>query len=232
MQDWKPPHHGMDAPSFVRFLAGLLQPEDELFFKVYKPSRGIADRFGVEPARAFFGMTADELWRASGCDIAKMVRHIVGGAIADTENLDGKLAREIAWPSSLFVQSVGADEVVAVCSKVRAAGRDLHWPMLDFRAEIPAERESAERLLEILCKSLKAIGALGGVVMESGNSYHYYGYEPVEPNVWRRFMQRSLLLEPFIDVRYIAHRLESGHAALRVTAARDKPHVPHVVAWV
>jgi hypothetical protein len=52
----------------------------------------------------------------------------------------------------------------------------------------------------------------------SGNSYHFYGRTLLEHRDWVKFIGRSLLLEPLVDVRYLGHCLLDGFASLRISA--------------
>jgi hypothetical protein len=121
---------------------------------------------------------------------------------------------------------------LVVCSRVedrRQGGRQhgttvRHIPMMDFRCE-PSDRNR-----ELVIMAMRKLGQQNGVVLESGRSYHYYGFDLLDEASWRDFMYRCLLLAPFTDSRYIGHRLLGGTARLRISASRHKPAVPHVVA--
>ena len=177
-------------------------------------------------------MTVDELWKAADRDIDALVGRLVGGKKSDgTDPLLFYSARELSDPGFRFPVSDN-DELLAICSRcMRADGSVGHLPMLDFRAEASTEPATAARTLELITKALIEIGAPDGVVANSGNSYHYYGFDSVTEVEWREFMLNCLLLEPVVDVRYIAHRLLSGGAALRITSSSEMP-MPHVVACI
>jgi hypothetical protein len=114
--------------------------------------------------------------------------------------------------------------VLALCSKCKLRdGTEGHIPMMDFRC-VP----SSENLQKIKI-ILKGIGQKNGVIVESGRSYHFYGFELLDENEWIRFLGKCLLLHPFTDARYIAHRLMGGACALRITATALKPKVPIVL---
>ncbi len=102
--------------------------------------------------------------------------------------------------------------------------RVKHIPMMDFRCE-PSSRN-----LKLVVEAMRRVGQQDGVVLESGRSYHYYGFNLLDEAGWLDFMYRNLLLTPFVDARYIGHRLLAGIARLRITASRGKPTVPHRVA--
>lgn len=126
-----------------------------------------------------------------------------------------------------------SDLSLVVSSRVTSSGTPWLWfrgpavshiPMMDFRCE------PSDRSLEFVVKAMRKLGQRKGIVLESGRSYHYYGFELLDEEEWRDFMHRSLLLTPFVDPRYIGHRLLAGTARLRITASRGKPAVPRVVA--
>lgn len=120
------------------------------------------------------------------------------------------------------------DASLLFCSRVflrRWNGVEVkHIPMMDFRCE-PSDRN-----LQLVVSSMRKLGQNRGVILESGRSYHYYGFELLDDIAWRCIMHRALLLTPFVDPRYIGHRLLAGTARLRVTASRGKPTVPRCVA--
>lgn len=103
-------------------------------------------------------------------------------------------------------------------------GGNFHIPMMDFH--VPSSDEG----LKFVIAGLHAANAPDGVILNSGNSYHYYGNALLLASGWIEFMTRCLLLAPLTDIRYIAHRLLAGRAALRLTASGAKTTVPTIVA--
>lgn len=223
---------GVDAKVLVRTLAKRCDGREVFSFKFYKPRPGIAQRLKICPPRKLFSMTVDELWKAADRDIDALVGRLIGGKKSDgTDPLHFYSAHELSEPDFRFPDS-DDDEVLAICSRfTRADGSVGHLPMLDFRAEACTEPATTARTLELIAKALIAACAPDGVVLDSGNSYHYYGFDLVTEVKWRKFMLNCLLLEPIVDVRYIAHRLLSGGAALRITSSSEKP-MPHVVTCI
>jgi len=49
---------------------------------------------------------------------------------------------------------------------------------------------------------------------------------------WVRFMGRALLLAPFVDARFIAHRLLDGECCLRVFAKSKTPPTPLIESCI
>ena len=75
---------------------------------------------------------------------------------------------------------------------------------------------------------LQQIGQDRGVVLRSGKSYHYIGFDLLDEAGVLDFISRSLLLLPLVDGRYLGHRLLEAELALRVSGCERKP-VPTVV---
>lgn len=98
-----------------------------------------------------------------------------------------------------------------------------HLPMMDFRCEPSPNGQ------KLVGSSMRRLGQAKGVILESGRSYHFYGFDLLTEECWLEFMYRSLLLTPFTDPRYIGHRLLGGAARLRVTSSSGKPVTPTVV---
>lgn len=98
-----------------------------------------------------------------------------------------------------------------------------HIPLMDFACPV------SEKNLEIVSTGLRLLGQHEGAILDSGRSYHSYGFSVMTEPDWRDFMVRALFLDPFVDTRYVAHRLLSRRAVLRVTAHPVKKQEPHVV---
>jgi hypothetical protein len=115
---------------------------------------------------------------------------------------------------------------LSVCSKMTVAeGYTVQLPMLDF-ACTPTEtnRHTISKMLEIIGQK--------GVILNSGASFHFVGVTPLTNDEWVRFMGRSLLLAPFVDSRYVGHRLLDGHCNLRLFARGKIPPKPFVQACI
>jgi hypothetical protein len=226
---------GLDAVGLVRRLARNRLPGDEFAFISYEPSKGVAERLKIDPARAFFCKTVDQLLKIER-DADKLVRQLVGRNFSDGAKEPTWIAAEQvsddAFNFDLLAEA--SNHVVGFCSCCKHPDLSVsHFPMLDLRVDAPPNGSKASsRTLGLLARALIAIGAPDGVILNSGNSYHYYGFNPVTEAKWRDFMLKSLLLEPMVDVRYVGHRLLSEKATLRLTKSSDKRTVPHVVACI
>lgn len=118
-------------------------------------------------------------------------------------------------------------DALGVCSKVTLYdGRIMHIPMMDFKAFVSTLNERS--LLRLFRQEL---GEQSGALLDSGNSYHYYGCRLVDVTDWHAFLGKCLLTAPLVDTRYIGHRLIEGFCILRISAARGKPRVPAMLKW-
>ena len=130
---------------------------------------------------------------------------------------DRALAEQINW--------LGPDEALAVSSKVRLdSGRYAHIPMIDCACSRSAENA------EVMMAFFASTGQEDGVLLDSGASYHYYGFRLLDEESWREFLGKCVLFEPMIDGRYIGHRLIDGYCRLRINHVTKKPKTPTVIA--
>jgi hypothetical protein len=126
-----------------------------------------------------------------------------------------------------ILRNVPKGSVLAICSKCTDRdGREMHIPLLDLACPQSPENE------QVVGAALGILHAPGGMVLDSGRSYHFYGNALLGVDEWRRFMARALLLHPFIDSRYVAHRLLAGQAVLRISTCASKPVEPRLVRLV
>lgn len=236
---------GNEAPQLVSKLPTLIPSLASLTFHRYFPGPGLEERLAESNDELLRGIfqRAEELRRLSDNDLpywesilaaswsTKKLDMLIGQALlhdftreantrsdvrADELTLD-RISKEIA--------SVPNDWVLALCSKCETLdGSQRHIPMMDFRCA-PSSLN-----LERTKVALQQLGETRGAILESGRSYHYYGFELQDLHQWIEFMAKSLLLAPFVDARYVAHRLIEGTSVLRITASERKPSVPRVVA--
>lgn len=117
------------------------------------------------------------------------------------------------------------DHAFALSSRVETVHGQRFLLLLDFACPVGEEQ---------LADVVRACQFNGwrGAVLESGSSYHFMGFEPMEFGAWVAAMGRALLLSGLIDVRYMGHALARGAGALRLHACEAKPTMPRVVALV
>lgn len=122
------------------------------------------------------------------------------------------------------------NEVVGVISKTSVESPGLtenqvyHIPMMDFCCE--GSSDNLKKIREFLSK----IGQKRGVILWSGNSYHYYGVDLLTTKEWLKFLGVCLLFTGYVDERYIGHRLLDGCGILRISSGGIKPEVPKIVS--
>lgn len=134
-------------------------------------------------------------------------------------------AYPIEMLASTLAQSPIHGSVRGLCSRVRLLdGSEAHLPLLDFQCNVSDENAAA------LLDAMKLMGQTRGVLATSGKSYHYYGFEPITLEKWRRFMAHNVLLAPLMDVRYLAHCMIEDIACLRIDPRPNQHTEPVVVA--
>lgn len=116
------------------------------------------------------------------------------------------------WPEYL-----GPREELAFHSRVRV-GNDIlaHVPLIDFRGELSTDH--FRRVVEVAGE----FGSNEVQFFRSGRSFHAYLNAVLEPDLWRRFVGRLLLLNApneaeWVDTRWLGHGLIAGFSALRWT---------------
>lgn len=126
----------------------------------------------------------------------------------------------------MIIRGLADDEGLAISSRLRMRnGFNAHLPMLDFACKPSAlNLEAVEYFLRAIDQS--------GVVLNSGNSYHFVGTSLLTTDEWLRFMGQSLLFTPLIDARYIGHRLYDGESYLRVFANNKLTKEPFIESFV
>ncbi|HKB68095.1 MAG TPA: hypothetical protein VKC61_19705 [Pyrinomonadaceae bacterium] len=116
------------------------------------------------------------------------------------------------------------EDVFAVASKCTLRdGSEAHIPMMDFGLKSPEGRET-------VVATMRGISPGGGTVLQTENSYHFYGTELLDSKGWLEFLGKSLLFQGVIDDRYIGHRLREGFSVLRLTRGPSHVELPFVVA--
>lgn len=145
------------------------------------------------------------------------------------EFLHGQKVREI-------IEGLPEDVQMVVFSKVLLQdGKSVHIQMMDFNLQ------KNEQGLNLVVERLKKVGVCSGWVLESGDSYHFYGSQLLSENEWVNFMGDCLLtsvvhgkdnIEQVADPRYIGHSLKRGGNALRITTRAGKTFEPRVVAFL
>jgi hypothetical protein len=123
----------------------------------------------------------------------------------DRSSLPERLKRESA------VKTRG--DVFAIASKCSLIdGTEVHIPMVDFRITPNPESEQA------VVTAMRSISPSGGAVMQSKNSYHFYGTSITRPAWLVRFSRKELVVSG-------AHR-RPLHRTSFARGLRRSPHQP------
>jgi hypothetical protein len=124
-----------------------------------------------------------------------------------------------------MAQSLGETGLLGVCSRVRlAGGKSAHIPMMDFICSISVTNRN------LIVQLIDNVRHGQGCLLESGRSYHYYGFKLLNENEWRVFLGKCLLMSGFADDRYIGHQLVDGYCVLRLSSRKANTCLPAVVA--
>lgn len=237
---------GIAAPDFITSLPDAIPQVKTFTFVTYEPSPSLAERltalaagdssvleraghirFDTEDVIPYWESVLAAAWASIDFDVfaSEACRHDPEASRDTIFKLDadalrrGELRKEAA--------KLEGDRVIALDSRCTLIdGVEAHLPLMDFRM-VPRAGD-----LGNVVAAVRAVGQRYGVVLKSGRSYHYYGFEPLSKSDWLNFCSRCLLLSPLTDSRYIAHRMLAGAAALRLTASVSKPYTPDVRAIV
>ena len=115
----------------------------------------------------------------------------------------------------------------ALSSRMRLEdGRDVHIPLIDF------DCSCSSRNLRYIAQALNVLDKTGGVILSSGQSYHYYGNSLLTLDEWPVYVARCFLLAPPVDARYLAHSLIEGEFSLRVSHHPSSCELPRVVGVI
>jgi len=194
------------------------------YFKPYTPQPGFEERMGELSICQLF---------LEQSNVATIVQKMLGSPdVKETASSLEEVGADhfSSRYSSLRDECRQKDQVLALCSYCRDPDdNEMHIPMMDFRVRSGGD---SGRKLEFLSEALRGLGQTDGVLLDSGKSYHYFGFHLLTQCNWRKFMAQSLLLGSLVDVRYISHRLQAGTATLRLTTSEHKTKMPQVVAHV
>jgi hypothetical protein len=198
---------GDTAPDFVLALA-LMNPRlESLSFTIYAPTPGVHERLADSRERP-------------GVDTVEDFLHHDNRSNENWQILVSDLSREI-----LIAKIAGLSGHLALALDSKCIFQDAslkYIPMMDFKQPPNANNlELLKRLLErIACKR---------IIVDSGASYHFYGFDFFDYAQWREFMGKCLLA-PWSDSRWIGHSLIANGGDLRISATERKQKAPSVCA--
>ena len=196
---------GDTAPNFVLALARMNPQVKSLSFTIYSPTPGVHERLAEATNRSAADIVSDFLHHDNSSNkewqvlVSDLTNELLNDKIAG-------LSRKLA---------LGLD---SKCTFQDGSGRYI--PMMDFQPTPSAEN------LELLKEFFKAIGC-EGIIVDSGASYHFYGFDFLDYAQWLRFMGKCLLV-PWADPRWIGHSVIAGTGVLRISATERKQKLPSV----
>lgn len=134
------------------------------------------------------------------------------------------------FPQKLRDIADGVDErhIITLSSRVmtRNSRSPAHLQMLDFRIRPSEENE------RLAADILKRVGA-EGILLNSGNSYHFYGYGLMPSDAeLSGFLGKASLFAPFVDQRWIAHQMIEGACALRISKGKSFARSPIFACYI
>lgn len=100
---------------------------------------------------------------------------------------------------------------IGISSVVQTKNGKRHIPMIDFNEGDP-------------CETLDKIG-MPGLVVASGQSYHFYGFDLQTDSEWKAFLGHIQYM-PGVDEVWRELQLKQGFSMLRLTPARGKLYQP------
>lgn len=108
----------------------------------------------------------------------------------------------------------------SICSYVELSrGVIRHIPMLDFRIGV---NDTNTQIVEEVCHLINQTG----YILNSGKSYHFIGDTLINSSERCEMLGKSLLLNPIIDDRWVAHQLRYFGSNLRISKKyNDFPQV-------
>lgn len=159
--------------------------------------------------------------------------HWIDGRPSETELFNQSVRLRQGLTFDFEGEVIDLRSIMGVCSMVETAdGSKHHIPMLDFCIGVGGDSLRTIRSSLALPK---------GALLETDNSYHYYGYDLMDESSWCKWMhnirlniRRKNLLKDVIDQDYLDYSIRRGYAALRVFRYPEttKITIPFVVGYV
>lgn len=190
---------------FVLSFARMNPSLKSLSFTIYAPKPGVNERLANSATRSATDIVGDFLHHDNRPNKQWQV------AVND---LTAEMLRD-------KIASLSADLAMALDSRCTFQDSSTKYiPMMDFKP--PPDENNLEMLKEFLNRI-----SYNGIIVDSGASYHFYGFDFLEHVQWIAFIGKCLLT-PWSDSRWIGHSLIAGGGALRISANRYKQKLPLV----
>jgi len=154
---------------------------------------------------------------------------IISANMMNTDNNDD--LTKIKWIKRTdltdFLRDLNANTTIGISSLCRLYdNKEVHIYMMDFACPKSDQNQN------IIIKLLSHVEHKGGILVDSGNSYHYYSLDTISKTEWHNKMIQSILMQPFADSRYIAHRLQNDIGVLRINANASKNYKPRIIKLI
>jgi hypothetical protein len=182
----------MTAPEIVKRIVARHDAIATLTLVSYKPRRAFKE---VEKELTQEQKLHRQFQNAPGARIT----------VTRSDVLDGVVEKEI--------RALSEGNALSLSSAVGLhSGGTAHIPMIDidFAGQTAIE-------LDVITPQLKEVEAHGGVLLASGNGYHYFGWGLLSAGDWYRFLGRCLMVKN-ADARYVGHCLIDGETCLRISS--------------
>lgn len=193
---------GVKALDFVLLLPAIIPNLQFLEFTIYSPTRGAKSRISKSQVISLRDKAKEFL--RNDANRNRRIR-------LSTEGLADRLLKTVSRLSD--TQALGIN---SKCWLRDGSVRQI--PMMDFKPKPgPAN-------INLIKQCLIKMGQ-SGVLLESGASYHFYGFTALDQNDWISFLGDSLLAESS-DSRWIGHSILQRYCVLRVTSSELKRTTP------
>jgi len=222
---------GEPVTRFINALCGRYPNFAELRFRKYVPTDGLSERLKSLKAPDRSGIVdhhppesaPDGEWLTAAKSIALQTGTMLWNVVAEMVMKEGKQLPRDALIEALVHRHSESERTLVLTRREMSDG-GLKLITQGLRGTESLALCSEVRLIanqSAICSMLGEIGQ-NGVVVDSGKSYHFLGASILTSDEWIRFMGRALLFAPFIDTRFIGHRLLDGECTLRLTAKDGK----------
>lgn len=233
---------GLTAVQLVARLPALCPDVSQFTFTRYAPQPGAATRLAqtsveLKPELEALLLNSPLVHRRA----IELLMFVSAADVEPERALDALLSQDDADEGArefrIDAHRLAADSVQTILSETptdKALGLSslcalkrggfAHLPLVDFCLAATPDNQ------QVMIAAARRLGLKHAAVLESGRSYHVYGFDLMTEPEWARFLARALLLTPIVDVRYIAHRLLARRSVLRINSSVAKPEVPLVVA--
>lgn len=228
---------GNSIENFTNSLREVYPSVKFFYFIVYTPwVASVEQRVGKKRDRGFHSLThfGERKWAFEKSLMLQIVsgresKEVAENLLMHDEQAEDSRIVQVASENleewlRLAKKRVKSTETIGLTSMCESFdGVRAHIPMMDFSCPPSSENQTFVR------HALQEIGIANGIIVNSGRSFHAYGFKVLTVTEWTKFMGQCLLLSPYTDSRYIGHRLIADRCILRIWTSEDKPELPWIV---